>query len=159
MMKRQAVFSPDHNYRYALWRLWDHSKPSVCFIGLNPSKANELIDDPTTKRCIQFAKHWGFGSLSIANLFALRGSNPNILLHADDPIGPRNNEWIRTLSFDADITVACWGNKGELRNRSNDVLQIVDQVFCLDRTNLGHPKHPLYIKSQRTLHRFSKQTA
>ena len=158
-MRRQAVFSKNRTYRYALWRLWDDTKPSVCFIGLNPSMADEHFDDPTTRRCIQFAKQWGFGSLSIANLFALRSTDPAALKDVQDPIGPNNNAWINTLSFDADITVACWGNNGDILNRGAEVLGMVDQVFCLDRTRLGHPKHPLYIKSKRPLIRFDKRRA
>ena len=32
-----AEFSEGRKYRYALWRIWDSSKPLVMFIGLNPS--------------------------------------------------------------------------------------------------------------------------
>lgn len=39
-----AKFSEDRNYRYALWRIWDESKPMVMFIGLNPSTANETSE-------------------------------------------------------------------------------------------------------------------
>lgn len=157
-MKRQAIFSKDRMYRYALWRLWDMQKPSVCFIGLNPSTASAEDDDPTTRRCIAFAQQWGFGSLSIANLFALRSTNPRVLNDVRDPIGQRNDEWIHTLSFDADITVACWGNQGTLMGRSSKVLSLVDQLFCLDTTQLGQPKHPLYIRSKTSLIRYAKRS-
>ena len=57
-------------YRYSLWRLWDTSIPSVLFIGLNPSTADEHEDDPTLSKCMQYAANWGYGGVYIANLFA-----------------------------------------------------------------------------------------
>ncbi len=30
-----AEFSECRQYRYALWRMWDRSKPPVMFVGLN----------------------------------------------------------------------------------------------------------------------------
>jgi sec-independent protein translocase protein TatC len=36
------------------------------FIGLNPSTADEVKNDPTVRRCINFAITWGYGGLIIA---------------------------------------------------------------------------------------------
>ena len=44
--------------------------PLILFIGLNPSTADETKNDPTIRRCINFAKDWGYGGVMIANLFA-----------------------------------------------------------------------------------------
>ncbi len=46
------------------------------FIGLNPSIADETIDDPTITRCINYAKAWGYGTLLMTNLFAFRSTYP-----------------------------------------------------------------------------------
>lgn len=56
-----AKMSPEKDYRYALWRVWDDSK--AMFIGLNPSTANETENDPTIRRVIRFARDWGNGDL------------------------------------------------------------------------------------------------
>ena len=64
-----AEFSPDRKYRYALWRIWDKSNPLIMFIGLNPSKANELKDDPTIRRVRRFAFDWGYGGVYMINYF------------------------------------------------------------------------------------------
>ena len=53
-----AFFSKDRLYRYALWRIWDNELPKVLFIGLNPSTADEVKDDPTIRRCIRYALDW-----------------------------------------------------------------------------------------------------
>ncbi|QBE68839.1 protein of unknown function DUF1643 [Synechococcus sp. WH 8101] len=43
-VKSDAIFSDCRTYRYALWRLWDDSRPCAMFIGLNPSSADEAIN-------------------------------------------------------------------------------------------------------------------
>ena len=67
-MKRDASFSEDRKYRYVLDREWDESGKLVTFIMLNPSNADEVVDDRTIKRCITFAKEWGYGRLRVVNL-------------------------------------------------------------------------------------------
>ena len=65
-----AYFSPCRKYRYALWRIWNQNKPYAMFIGLNPSIADEVYDDPTIKRCINYSKSWGYGGVYMTNLFS-----------------------------------------------------------------------------------------
>ncbi|MCU7816788.1 MAG: DUF1643 domain-containing protein [Candidatus Thiodiazotropha sp. (ex Rostrolucina anterorostrata)] len=82
-----AVLSPDRDYRYSLWRIWQPDDPYALFIGLNPSTADEYENDPTIRRCIRFAKDWGFGGLYMANLFAIRATKPKIMKAHHAPIG------------------------------------------------------------------------
>lgn len=60
-MKSEAILSVDRKYRYVLTRTWDETLPNIMFVGLNPSTADETTDDPTIRRCINFAKSWGYG--------------------------------------------------------------------------------------------------
>ncbi len=90
-MTRNAHLSICRRYRYALLRRWGEGKNAM-FIGLNPSTADETADDPTIRRCVSFAKAWGFGGLCMANLFAYRATNPADMLMQADPIGPDNAE-------------------------------------------------------------------
>lgn len=58
-----AVLSECRRYRYVLRRYWGDGLSggrAAIFIGLNPSTADEASDDPTIRRCIGFAKAWGF---------------------------------------------------------------------------------------------------
>ena len=70
-----ATFSDDRVHRYALWRIWDESLPKVLFIGLNPSTATETKNDPTIRRCMGYAKDWGYGGYIMGNIFAFRSSD------------------------------------------------------------------------------------
>jgi hypothetical protein len=53
-----ALFDQDRRYRYALTRSWS-SGPWACWLILNPSKANAMVNDPTVTRCVSRARRWG----------------------------------------------------------------------------------------------------
>lgn len=152
-MKTGAAFSRDRLYRYALWRTWDEDLPTVLFVGLNPSTADETADDPTIRRCIGFAKAWGFGGLCMANLFAYRATQPTILQQAPDPVGPDNDKWLMELASTARRVVCCWGNHGRFIGRGAVVRRLLDQSFCLGTNASGEPKHPLYVRAHAKLRR------
>jgi hypothetical protein len=143
-----AVLSPDGRYRYFLSRTWDDRRKVVAFIGLNPSTADATNDDPTIRRCIQFAKDWGGGSLWMVNLFAFRATKPSALLHAGDPVGPENELWLGRVVGAAEITVAAWGNHGALAGRAAAVAnRFAGKLHALKITGQGMPGHPLYIRA------------
>ena len=144
-MNRSAVISRDGRYRYSLRRVWDATKPTVLFIGLNPSTADHRVDDRTIRRCIQFARSWRFGQLAMANLFALRTSSPHVLRGARDPVGPRNDRWIRRLLGEAAEVVVAWGDHGAYLARDRVVLTMLVRPRCLGLSKLGRPRHPLYM--------------
>lgn len=64
-----AIFSDDRRCRFSLFRVWDETKLNIMFIGLNPSTANEIVNDPTIRRVISFASSWGYDlyPLSLGN--------------------------------------------------------------------------------------------
>ena len=148
-MRRGAAFSACRNYRYALWRRWDEKRPLVLFVGLNPSKADEKHDDPTSRRCIGFARSWGFGGLCLANLFAFCATVPKDLKAAEDPVGCDNDSWLRCLAGEADLVVAAWGNDGAFRGRSCEVIGLLGDCHCLGVNATGEPVHPLYQRRDR----------
>lgn len=144
---KSADFSPCRNYRYALWRWWDESIPYAMFVGLNPSTADEIDDDRTITRCINFAKSWGYGGLCMTNLFALRTKHPKVMKAHNSPVGIENNKWLISLSKDAGIIIAAWGVDGIHMRRDEEVKAMINNLHCLEKTKEGHPKHPLYIKA------------
>lgn len=149
---RHATIEPLTNkFRYSLLRVWNARKPTVLFVMLNPSTADGLEDDPTIRRCINFAKSWEYGALEVVNLFAYRATDPETLKTVFDPIGPGNDAHITEAAGRADLIVAAWGTKGNLRGRDVKVKRLLDSwpIFCLDVTRDGHPKHPLYVSTDQ----------
>jgi hypothetical protein len=148
-----ATFSEDRRYRYTLVRRWDDRLPSVMFVGLNPSTADETLDDPTIRRCIGFAKSWGYGALVMTNLFAFRSTDPRAMASADDPIGnPFNDVSIERIAQLVDLTVVAWGSYGDRAPaRVGQVLALIGDVYCLGVTKSGQPRHPLYLRRDAAL--------
>ena len=150
-MKSSALFSECRTYRYALWRVWDESLDSIVFIGLNPSTADESHNDPTISRCINFARKWGYGGLCMANLFAYRATQPRIMMLADDPIGPENDQILFDLVSKAHVVIAAWGNHGSFMGRSVQISKSIYNLKCLGINKSGEPSHPLYLNESTNL--------
>ena len=142
-MEKKANISKDKIYRYTLSRTWDSTKPTVLFIGLNPSIADENIDDPTITRCINFAKDWGYGTLLMANLFAFRSTYPKDIYLIDDPIGKDNDHYLLECVKQSDLIIACWGNNGTYMDREKIIKELVPNLYCLQKNKNGTPQHPL----------------
>ena len=156
IIKKSAIFSPCNQYRYSLSRAWNLNKKSALFIGLNPSTADEKVDDPTIRRCINYAKNWGYGGFLMVNLFAYRTTLPSNLKKVKYPVGKDNDKYIVILSKKADITVAAWGNNGNLYSRDKQVLSLVANLMCLKINKSGQPAHPLYLKKGLKLTKFAR---
>jgi hypothetical protein len=147
---RGSVFSEDRQYRYSLFRRWGNG-PTVLFIGLNPSIADDTRDDPTQLRMRKAAQDWGYGGYCVGNLFALVSTDPKELLRAKDPVGPRNDETLLTLHRNSSRTIAAWGCQGDMVHRRalkvlynlRDVGPFYAMATCAD----GCPRHPLYLRS------------
>lgn len=114
---------------------------------LNPSTADAVRDDPTIRRCIAFARAWGYERLTVTNLFAFRTPSPRVLRREQDPVGPENDGYLTRAATEADRTVCAWGVHGALRNREAEVLSLLQQrrLEHLGLTRAGHPRHPLYV--------------
>jgi len=150
-----AVLSEDRIYRYALYRRWDDALPNLVWIGLNPSTADEIIDDPTVRRIVDFSKAWNYGGAVLLNLFGLRATDPKDLRTASDPVGPANDAALTKLCEGHEVILA-WGVHGGLHGRDETVTDLLRtanprQVYCLGRTKGGHPKHPLYLAKKTPL--------
>lgn len=145
-----AEFSECRTWRYALWREWGGGNSLlVTFIGLNPSTADENVDDPTIRKCIGYAKRWGYGGVRMLNLFAFRATYPLDMKLARDPVGPDNDQaLLRYLSDPRNrLTVAAWGKDGKHQSRGWLVKKMLGdfKLKCLGTNGDGTPRHPLYL--------------
>lgn len=174
MIERVTTFSSDRCYRYTLWREWSMNKCKVCggsgqirndqstqgwddcqycqdpesfvqFIGLNPSTADETLDDPTIRRCKAFAQSWGYGAMCMTNIFAWRDTDPNVMKKVSKPIGEDNEKWLAEIASHAGIVIAAWGKHGKHMYRANAVKLLIPGLHCLRKNKDGSPEHPLYL--------------
>jgi hypothetical protein len=143
-------------YRFKLTRKLGGDKGVVLFCMLNPSTASATKDDPTIRRCVGFAKLWGFSELRVVNLFAVRSTKPSGLREVEDPIGRGNDEFVTNEISEADLLVAAWGATGGFIKRKREFLERFGHHawMCLGHTKAGHPKHPLYQRSDTELEFF-----
>ena len=165
-----AVFSSDRLYRYILRRRIGGNNQICLFICLNPSTADEIRDDPTVRRCRGFASAWGFGILEVANIFALRSTDPKMLYesqesHGIEPVGAENDQHIYLAARDATLVVLAWGNHGEHLDRGQKVMESLSslrtqgvQIARLGLTGRGQPKHPLYLAKDTELQLWERQS-
>ncbi|MFW6027332.1 MAG: DUF1643 domain-containing protein [bacterium] len=146
---RGAELSDCGRYRFLLWRRWNKTRPRAVFIMLNPSTADATEDDPTIRRCIGFAKRWGYGGIRIANLFAFRATKPADLWKADDPVGSGNLPAIERAMETKGIHVAAWGADKRADRQAKRVRTLFYEMgiplYALKLTKAGHPSHPLYL--------------
>lgn len=66
----EAIFSDDGKKRYLLRKTWDDAKPKLSIIMLAPSEASGIELDRTTQLVLNNTSRLGYGSVTIANLFA-----------------------------------------------------------------------------------------
>lgn len=145
----------DGRYRYRLWRIWDEGAERLAWVMLNPSVADGTSDDPTIRKCIGFARRWGFGSIEVVNLYAFRATAPRVLHAAikefGEPyaVGPRNEDSLIEVCTHAKTVIAAWGAKDFAGKRAASVkrtlLERLPSVLSLGRTEGGEPRHPLYV--------------
>lgn len=156
-----AFFSEDGVYRHWLSRIWGtNAERYVLWIGLNPSTAEALCDDPTIRREIAFTNAWGYRRYFKANLFDYRATDPRTLLSPGLRVqSDENIPMIRKLARRADLVIVCWGAVHKsLAHYEFELLQQLTadhrELWCLGMTKEGHPKHPLYLAMKTKRQRF-----
>lgn len=145
-------------YRFSLWREWAGGAGTCCFVMLNPSTADGTLDDPTVRRCVRYARDWGYSRLEVRNLYPLRATDPAELLSHPDPRGglPGGVHLLKALW--ADLVVCGWGafafpdrlyaqHACLVREFAGFAAREGVSLKCLGLTKDGHPKHPLYLKA------------
>lgn len=147
-----ATLSDDAVYRYHLTREWSLRAPRrrVAFVMLNPSTADGRKDDATIRRCVGFARSWGFDALDVVNLFALRSRSPVALTKAADPVGPDNVATLERVFARADLVVAAWGVNvprvfHDAAATFGATIRSAYEAQVLALTKHGHPQHPLFV--------------
>jgi hypothetical protein len=140
-----AIFSEDRKYRYALWRVWSLIIRPLLLIGLNPSRADERINDPTITRGMVRADRAGFGGLLMGNLYAFKSTEPKVLLGDGDFVGEYTDYYLKQMIELSERQLCGWGSFLPVKLRAPAVLAMIKEPYCLGVNADGNPKHPLYI--------------
>ena len=151
-LERDAVISGCQRYRYSLRRVWDHARPRVLFVMLNPSTADAEIDDATIRSCTRLSKSLSYGSFEVVNLMAYRTADPKELPRKpSDAIGPENPRAICAALERCAEVICAWGAHPYAQRFAGGVLDLIrlhsKVPMCLGMTKSGAPKHPLYVKT------------
>jgi hypothetical protein len=148
-VEKTAWISPCERYRHSLGRHWDRDKGYVLFIGLNPSTADAAKDDPTIRRCIRFARDWGYGGMKMCNLFDWRATKPKNVPRDSFAVSEFNDPMLRVSVAQAGIVIAAWGNVPWADARITEVRRTVfceeKRWYTLGLLKSGFPRHPLYV--------------
>ena len=142
---------------------------------LNPSTADEHVDDPTVRRCIGFTTRLGFARLVVVNFFGWRATEPADLAAAaangSDIVGAENDAAIAAAVAEADQIVVAWGEpsiaslRRLVRNRMPAMLERLEAgpskepLRCLGVTQSGMPRHPLMVPGDQPLVRWQPPAA
>jgi len=146
--------------RWTLTRVW-RAGPHVCFVGLNPSRADGLHDDPTSTRWTQFAYRWGYGGYTAVNMYPYRSSSPAECRKWADWTnnGPdwyvrdrihQNVDIVAREAKRAALIVACWGAGAWDNDYVEHVIDTIQSgtapwpdIYCFGKTASGAPIHPM----------------
>lgn len=134
-----------------LWRIWDRSLPLVAFVGLNPSKANEIDPDPTIKSVGRIAKHNGYGGVVMINCFPYVSTDPDFI---NREMGLwENDTYLKQAKEVCKDVVFAWGTFGIVKVTGTDghMTRMFPDAKVLHVNKDGSPKHPLYCKSTSPL--------
>lgn len=161
-MIRAAHITECGLFRTWLTRRWEEwPKRALIMHGLNPSKADAEIDDPTIRRDISFAKREGCGMLMKTNLYEFRATEPKDMFAAAERRAPDYWQRMGDLLAMAPcpvVVVACWGVNAKQADADEFCAWAQDNsipLWCLGKTISGAPRHPLYVKGDQPLERFA----
>jgi hypothetical protein len=149
-LANDALVSDCGTWRYWLSRRLSMGERAIAFVGLNPSTADAVQDDPTIRREVDYARRWGFDWYFKANLYAYRSTNPDVLKTLTEPesIGPENAEALAWVTQKAELVICAWGSE-PLTPAAECVakrLMGLSHARYLKRNQDGMPAHPLYLK-------------
>jgi hypothetical protein len=154
-MIRKAMVKGDD--RFWLLRDWsrrdDLKAKAMTFVMLNPSTADDQVDDPTIRKCIGFAERAGYQRIYVVNLFSVRATDPRELRHG---VGHwmTNMLSVRRL-LDSECVVFAWGTsllhapvparEYALGWLAEATAELAVEPMCLGVSKDGHPRHPLML--------------
>jgi len=154
-----ARLSPDGLHRYSLTRSWgDGEKLGWCMF--NPSTADASANDATIRRCLGFARDWGYEGIVVVNLFSWRASDPKeVVRNLADAANTFTDAVLLEVAEECKTVVCAWGSAAAQkwgRERAETVTGLLQihcpNLVCLGRSPVSRqPLHPLYLPKSTPL--------
>jgi hypothetical protein len=149
-----AVISPCGLYRSRLDRHVGAGRIVAAVFGVNGATADATVDDHTVRKWRGFGERLGWSRFIVGNAFDFRAADVRALARAADPIGPENARYLAEIVAEADVLVACWGNRWKLPVRMRPELDKLamqlrasgKSLKCWGTTASGDPIHPLTLR-------------
>src|SRR5688572_3854789 len=74
-MTKSSMLSDCERFRWTLSRVWGNG-PQLCWLMLNPSTADHLVDHQTILRVIHFTHSWDYSGFTVVNLYPYHSPKP-----------------------------------------------------------------------------------
>ena len=146
---RSAKFNKARTKRYFLFRKWSE-KPTIVWIMLNPSVADEKYDDKTISKCMKFSNCWGYGGFYVLNLCSDISTCPKKAINKlknNQEIDPTSLNYVKDVINNNNVIYCAWGFGISTPKWLRTILKN-KTIKALELSKLGTPKHPLYLDSK-----------
>ena len=144
-------------WRYVFGWRWG-SGPRALVVGINPSFGTSIEPDQTQKTIRRVLAWNGFGEFLLGNPFARRALKPKAILEGDalSHVGPDNREYLAEMMDFADVLIVAWGVPHKslafhLAATLATMRASGKPLKCFGLTGGGHPRHPLYLRTETKL--------
>ncbi len=154
-MRRFSEWSSCSRRRYRLGRFWGDGRVA-CIVGLNPSIADDTMDDPTNRRLIGLLDAQDFQGYVLVNLIPESTPYPERLGTYQRRLSAKNQAVIVQTAAHVDAVILAWGNGAVRCPFRHRLIDRFDDPLCFGKTKAGEPKHPLYLPSKTVLTSFEQ---
>lgn len=150
-----ASFDHSRRHRFTLQRMWGEPTTTenrmALWIMLNPSTADEAIDDPTIRKVRGFTERLGLDGFTVVNLYPLRATKPKELWATPPDFAARDENDHRLRVEIAQLypyKIAAWGRHArppEVRRFTQWCARTGVPLWSLRENKDGSPAHPLML--------------
>lgn len=123
-------------------------------IGLNPSTADDQLDDPTNRRLVGFLCAQGFGGYWLINLIPESTPYPEKLGKHTRRLSTKNQSVIQETVASTETLILAWGAGANRCPFRYELVEDFIEPKCFGVTQNGEPKHPLYLPAHTNLESF-----
>lgn len=157
-VKSGATLSDDGRCRFALWRSMPKTAThngTALWLGMNPSTADAAVDDATIRREWGFTTRFGMHYMIKVNVSPYRATNPRDIVVLPEEYRRNVATVLHTAPIVSRIILAHGALPKPLLPWWREIMAglVLTKVplVCLGLTLHGHPRHPLYLRSDTAM--------